>query len=93
MADYRRIRDLIADTIPGFKDFNEKIKNPGGFYLGNSAGARKWNTASGRANFRPNVLPKDLMHERTRATGRTAGPDHAVDALPRSVQHHDLWPG
>src|SRR5690606_36827439 len=37
VADYSRIRDLIADTIPGFKDFNEKIRNPGGFYLGNSA--------------------------------------------------------
>ncbi|WP_160105366.1 FdhF/YdeP family oxidoreductase [Pseudomonas izuensis] len=85
VADYRRIRDLIADTIPGFKDFNEKLKNPGGFYLGNSAGARQWNTASGRANFRPNALPKDLVHERTRATGVLP------DLIMQSMRSHDQY--
>ncbi len=85
VADYRRIRDLIAETIPGFKDFNEKIKNPGGFYLGNSAGSRKWSTASGRANFRPNALPKDLVHERTRATGVLP------DLIMQSMRSHDQY--
>ena len=85
VADYSRIRDLIADTIPGFKDFNEKIKNPGGFYLGNSAGARRWNTPSGRANFRPNILPKDLIHERTHATGRVP------DLIMQSMRSHDQY--
>jgi len=85
VADYRRIRDLIADTIPGFKDFNEKVKNPGGFYLGNSAGARKWNTPSGRANFRANTLPKDLVHERTRATGQLP------DLILQSMRSHDQY--
>jgi len=85
VADYGRIRDLIADTIPGFKDFNEKIKNPGGFYLGNAAGARKWNTPSTRANFRPNVLPKDLIHERTHATGRVP------DLIMQSMRSHDQY--
>ena len=85
VADYGRIRDLIADTIPGFKDFNEKIKHPGGFYLGNSAGARRWNTPSGRANFRPNILPKDLIHERTRATGRVP------DLIMQSMRSHDQY--
>ena len=85
VADYGRIRDLIADTIPGFKDFNEKIKNPGGFYLGNSAGARRWNTPSGRANFRPNILPKDLIHERTHATGKVP------DLIMQSMRSHDQY--
>ncbi|EJM54747.1 molybdopterin-dependent oxidoreductase alpha subunit [Pseudomonas sp. GM49] len=85
VADYGRIRDLIAETIPGFKDFNEKVRNPGGFYLGNSAGARKWNTASGRANFRPNALPKDLVHERTRATGVLP------DLIMQSMRSHDQY--
>jgi molybdopterin-dependent oxidoreductase alpha subunit len=85
VADYDRIRDLIADTIPGFRDFNEKIKNPGGFYLGNSAGARKWTTASGRANFRANALPKDLVHERTRATGVLP------DLIMQSMRSHDQY--
>ncbi|MBV7569845.1 FdhF/YdeP family oxidoreductase [Pseudomonas sp. PDM27] len=85
VADYSRIRDLIAETIPGFTDFNEKVKNPGGFYLGNSAGARKWNTPSGRANFRPNALPKDLVHERTRATGVLP------DLIMQSMRSHDQY--
>ena len=85
VADYGRIRELIADTIPNFKDFNDKIKNPGGFYLGNSAGARKWNTPSGRANFRANQLPKDLVHERTRATGQVP------DLILQSMRSHDQY--
>ena len=85
VADYSRIRDLIADTIPGFKDFNERLKHPGGFYLGNSAGARRWNTPSGRANFRPNILPKDLIHERTHATG------HVPDLIMQSMRSHDQY--
>ena len=85
VADYSRIRDLIADTIPGFKDFNERLKHPGGFYLGNSAGARRWNTPSGRANFRPNILPKDLIHERTHATGRVP------DLIMQSMRSHDQY--
>ena len=85
VADYDRIRDLIADTIPGFKDFNQRLKNPGGFYLGNSAGARKWSTASGRANFKANALPADLVHERVRATGQVP------DLIMQSLRSHDQY--
>lgn len=85
VADYSRIRDLIAETVPGFKDFNEKLKNPGGFYLGNSAGSRRWNTPSGRANFKPNRLPTDLVHERTRATGQLP------DLIMQSMRSHDQY--
>lgn len=44
--DYDRIRDLIAKVIPGFTKVNDKIKQPGGFYLGNSAAERRWQTLS-----------------------------------------------
>ncbi len=85
VADYSRIRELIADTIPGFKDFNQRLENPGGFYLGNSAAARCWDTPSGRANFRANVLPVDLVHERTRATGVLP------DLIMQSMRSHDQY--
>ena len=85
VADYRRIRELIADTIPGFKDFNTRIQHPGGFYLGNSAGARQWNTPSQRANFRANVLPQDLVDARTRATGQLP------DLILQSMRSHDQY--
>ncbi|WP_407729687.1 FdhF/YdeP family oxidoreductase [Pseudomonas helleri] len=85
MADYGRIRELIADTIPGFKDFNTRIQNPGGFYLGNSAGARQWNTPTQRANFRINALPQDLIDARTRATGKLP------DLILQSMRSHDQY--
>ncbi|QRY80881.1 FdhF/YdeP family oxidoreductase [Pseudomonas sp. PDNC002] len=70
IANYDRIRDLIADTIPGFTDFNRRVAHPGGFYLGNAAGSRRWNTASGKANFHHHPLPADLVHEKIRKTGK-----------------------
>ncbi|MGO3027828.1 FdhF/YdeP family oxidoreductase [Pseudomonas helleri] len=85
VADYGRIRELIADIIPGFKDFNTRIQNPGGFYLGNSAGARQWNTPTQRANFRINALPQDLIDARTRATGKLP------DLILQSMRSHDQY--
>ncbi|MDE1168527.1 MAG: FdhF/YdeP family oxidoreductase [Pseudomonas sp.] len=85
VADYSRIRDLIADTIPGFKDFNQRLQHPGGFYLGSSAGSRRWVTASGRANFKANALPADLIHESVRATGQTP------DLIMQSMRSHDQY--
>jgi molybdopterin-dependent oxidoreductase alpha subunit len=50
-ADYARIRDKIEQVFPEFKGFNQRIRQPGGFHLGNSARERNWKTASGKANF------------------------------------------
>ena len=50
-GDYSRIRERIAEVVPGFEDFNRKIGTPGGFYLGNSAGRREWRNAGGKARF------------------------------------------
>ena len=54
--DYNKIRDLIEHTIPGFENFNERVKKPGGFYLPNSAREGKFNTATSKANFTINQL-------------------------------------
>ncbi len=85
IADYGRIRELIADTLPGFQDFNRRVAHPGGFYLGNSAGARNWATASGRANFKANVLPADLVSERMRKSGV------AHDLILQTLRSHDQY--
>jgi molybdopterin-dependent oxidoreductase alpha subunit len=55
-ADYAKVRDRIAETVPGFASFNERIREKGGFYLGNSAGERRWATESGKAHFRVHPL-------------------------------------
>jgi molybdopterin-dependent oxidoreductase alpha subunit len=57
VADYDRIRDLIEAAIPGFEDYNQRIKTPGGFYLGNTASQRKWKTQWGRARFSVSEIP------------------------------------
>ncbi|KAF1054871.1 MAG: putative oxidoreductase [Stenotrophomonas maltophilia] len=85
VANYDRIRDLIADTLPGFHDFNQRVQHPGGFYLGNSAGARRWTTASGKANFKANPLPEDLIPQQVRKTGQKP------DLILQTLRSHDQY--
>lgn len=56
VQDYDRIRDCIERVVPGFADFNARVRQPGGFYLPNSARERRWQTASGRAEFHTHPL-------------------------------------
>jgi formate dehydrogenase major subunit len=52
VADYDRIRDDIEAVYPTlFRDFNRRVRQPGGFRLHNPASERVWKTKSGRANF------------------------------------------
>ena len=51
IADYDRIRDLIEKTVPGFEEFNARIRAPGGFRLPLPPTERKWPTPSGKAVF------------------------------------------
>ncbi|MDU5190392.1 MAG: FdhF/YdeP family oxidoreductase [Mixta calida] len=60
-ADYNKIRDHIAATIPGFADFNKKCEQPGGFYLGNAAAELRFNTPGGKAHFSAAALPTSLF--------------------------------
>jgi molybdopterin-dependent oxidoreductase alpha subunit len=50
--DYDLIRDKIEAVFPDlFKDFNAKIRKPGGFRLANGASERVWRTSTGKARF------------------------------------------
>jgi molybdopterin-dependent oxidoreductase alpha subunit len=52
VADYDRIRDHVSRVVPGFERFNERIREPGGFYLPNlPRDERKFTTTTGSANF------------------------------------------
>jgi molybdopterin-dependent oxidoreductase alpha subunit len=55
--DYDRIRDHIEAVIPGFESFNVRIRQ-GGFTLPNAARRREFHTASGKANFISQALPR-----------------------------------
>ncbi len=56
--DYDAIRALIARVFPGFDDYNDRIRIPGGFRLPVGPSDRVWKTPNGKANFLVHA-PKD----------------------------------
>lgn len=51
VSNYDAIRDLIEKTIPGFDNYNKRIRIPGGFRMPLPPTERKWPTESGKAIF------------------------------------------
>ncbi|CAN5442286.1 FdhF/YdeP family oxidoreductase [soil metagenome] len=51
LSHYDLIRDDIEKTIPGFKDFNKRVRKPGGFYLPNSSRESDFTTMNEKALF------------------------------------------
>lgn len=52
-ADYALVRDAIETTYPkDFKDFNRRMHQPGGFPRPLAAAERRWETRSGKAEFK-----------------------------------------
>ncbi|GLK78978.1 oxidoreductase [Methylopila turkensis] len=64
--DYDLIRDSIARTIPGFEDYNVRVRQPRGFRLRNAASEREWLTRSGKAEFSATPLPAEIEHQSAR---------------------------
>ncbi|MDB5625057.1 MAG: Oxidoreductase alpha (Molybdopterin) subunit [Tardiphaga sp.] len=61
VGDYAKVRDAIEQTYPEtFKNFNEKLFQPGGIPRPVPARERKWVTASGKAHF---ITPPRLFPE------------------------------
>ncbi|HEX2189441.1 MAG TPA: FdhF/YdeP family oxidoreductase [Longimicrobiaceae bacterium] len=56
-ADYDRVRDVVARVLPGFADYNRRVREPGGFVLRHPAAHREWNTATGKAELVVVPLP------------------------------------
>jgi molybdopterin-dependent oxidoreductase alpha subunit len=77
-ADYSRIRWHISAVIPGFEDFETRLKAPGGFALPNGPrDSRTFNTATGRALVTANPL-----------TAISAPPGHL---LLQTLRSHDQF--
>jgi molybdopterin-dependent oxidoreductase alpha subunit len=59
-ADYSLIRDHIARVVPGFDDFNARVRQPGGFALPHPPrDRREFPTGTGKARF--TVNPVDVL--------------------------------
>lgn len=56
--DYGAIRERVARVLPGFEGYNEKVKEPGGFYLPNGPREGRFTTPSGRARFTVHAIPR-----------------------------------
>jgi len=57
--DYGRIRDAIERVIPGFEDYNSRIRRPGGFYLPNGPRDRDFSgMPEGKARFLPTPVDR-----------------------------------
>mgnify|MGYP000880719883 CR=1 FL=1 len=78
IAHYDRIRDRIARVVPGFDDFNARVRHPGGFHLPHPARERRFPTVSGRALLVPQPL-------------RDGTPDPAAPFRLMTVRSHDQY--
>jgi len=57
-SNYDLIRDAIERVVPGFENYNERVRERGGFYLPNAVRERVFKTPSGKAMFTVHPLPK-----------------------------------
>tara|TARA_R110001592_G_C13188983_1_gene752087 strand:- start:361 stop:2652 length:2292 start_codon:yes stop_codon:yes gene_type:complete len=63
-SNYDLIRDKIEATIPGFEDYNKRVRIKGGFYLPNNARENNFEpTTTGKANFSMNK-PSEIALEK-----------------------------
>ena len=66
LQHYDHIRNDIERTIPGFENYNERVRKPGGFYLPNCNRDGNFDTATAKAQFnmatvKPVVLADDEL--------------------------------
>ena len=78
VADYDRIRDVMAQVLAGFEGFNDLIRNPHGFRIPQPARERVFQTPSGRAEFSLAPLP-DVI------------PASAATLVLQTMRSHDQW--
>ena len=63
VADYDRVRDLIEQTVPGFEDYNRRVRQPNGFYLPNPVRDGHFPTATGKARFTVHPIPRHNLQD------------------------------
>ncbi len=77
LQHYDQIREDIERTIPGFGDYNKRLRDPGGFYLPNCNRDGAFNTTSKKAHF--NIAPIHTIHL------------HEDDLLMMTIRSHDQF--
>jgi molybdopterin-dependent oxidoreductase alpha subunit len=92
--DYRLIRALISDHIPGFADFEERVSVPGGFTLPHPPrDSRSFATRDGKAHFTVSPLaaldipPGRLLLQTVRSHDQYNTTIYGLDDRYRGVRH------
>jgi molybdopterin-dependent oxidoreductase alpha subunit len=62
--DYDRVREHIEHVVPGFTQYNMRVREPGGFYLPNAPREGKFNTPSKRAKFSVHPIPRHTLNDK-----------------------------
>ena len=75
--NYDRVRDLIARTIPGFENFNTRVRHQNGFALPNGPRERSFPTPDGKALFTVHPIP-----------GTSVPPGHL---MMMTIRSHDQY--
>ena len=57
-ANYDNIRDAISRVVPGCENYNERIREKGGFYMPNPPHKGEFKTPTGKALFKAHPLEK-----------------------------------
>ncbi|MEM6801760.1 MAG: FdhF/YdeP family oxidoreductase [Bacteroidota bacterium] len=63
VGNYDEIRNLIEACIPGFDNYNKRVRKRGGFYLPNGAREGKFNTSDSKAQFSLNKVPENKLDQ------------------------------
>ena len=58
VEDYDHVRSAIEQVVPGFEDYNARVRKPGGFYLPNGPREGTFTTPTGKAHFTVHPLPR-----------------------------------
>ena len=94
VADYDRIRERIARVVPGFADFNRRVREPGGFLLPNLArDRREFTTTTGKANFtvhpihRVSLAPGELIMMSVRSHDQFNTTVYGLDDRYRGIRN------
>ena len=62
-ANYDNIRAAIERTIPGFENYNVRVRQPGGFYLPNGPREGRFTTPNGKAQFTVHPIPNHELQD------------------------------
>lgn len=92
-ANYDLIRDAIEQVIPGFEQYNQRVREPGGFLLPNPPRERRFETPTGKAQFSlvpvpaPSLADDEFLMMTIRSHDQFNTTIYGMDDRYRGIRH------